>query len=144
MLRVPASGLASLTKACDEKIGGTDCHVITSKLDPATLPGGGKLPNGRLIGTTMTTLWIGKKDHLIHQTRQTIDSSALAMPTISDPQIKATLEKLKKPATPEAIAAWRAQWEKSMKAAQNGTFVFTQTHENISVNKKFSPSDFAR
>jgi hypothetical protein len=26
----------------------------------------------------------------------------------------------------------------------SGKFTFTQTHENIVVNKKFSPADFAR
>lgn len=43
---------AALKRDRDEKIGRVDCHVITSEW-----------PEGKI------TLWIGKRDHLIHQAR---------------------------------------------------------------------------
>jgi ABC-type hemin transport system substrate-binding protein len=56
-----------------------------------------------------------------------------------------------KPATPEAVAAMRPQMKVIMKQVQatlksgfESGVVFTQTHENISVNEKLSPSDFDR
>lgn len=140
-----ANKMIILTKEADAKIGDVDCHAFTSAIDPSKLPGGGKLPNGMgTVGKTATTLWIGKKDHLIHQVRQTIDTSSMSMPAMSDETIKTTLENLKQPATPTAIAAWRTQMQTAMKKAQGSKVVFTQTHENIVVNQKFSPADFAR
>ena len=140
-----ASKMITLTKEPDAKIGDVDCHAFTSAIDPSKFPGGGKLPNGMgTVGKTSTTLWIGKKDHLIHQVRQTIDTSSMSMPAMSDETIKTTLENLKQPATPAAIEAWRTQMETAMKKAQGSKAVFTQMHENIVVNQKFSPADFAR
>jgi hypothetical protein len=140
-----SSKMMTLTKEPDAKIGDVDCHAFTSAIDPSKFPGGGKLPNGMgTVGKTTTTLWIGKKDHLIHQVRQTIDTSSMSMPAMSDDTIKTTLENLKQPATPAAIAAWRTQMETAMKKAQGSKAVFTQTHENIVVNQKFLPADFVR
>ena len=61
-------------------------------------------PNWGSLGMVTTTLWIGKTDHLIHQTRQVMPVPAKAPITI----------------------------------------VMTQSHENIVVNQKFTPADFAR
>jgi hypothetical protein len=144
-LRLAAAGATKLTQEPDAKIGDADCHAFTSAIDPAKLPGGGKLPNNMgSVGMTTTTLWIGKKDHLIHQVRHTIDASHMSMPPMSDDAIKNTLTKMGKPATPEAIAAMRKQMETMMKTAQSSKYVFIQTHENIVVNKKFSAADFVR
>jgi RNA polymerase sigma factor (sigma-70 family) len=138
VLGVPALGRSQLKRNSDEKIGNVDCFVISSTLPPIKLPN-----NTGISGTTMTTLWIGKQDHLIHQIQQTAEGMSITPPRETDSDIKTILERQNKPATPENIAALRAELEKSMKLAQNGKFVFIQTHENISVNQKFSPSDFA-
>jgi hypothetical protein len=90
-----------------------------------------------------TTLWIGKRDHLIHQTQTVMEGLTIRMPQESDSDLKTILERQNKPATPEAIAALRTELEASMKLARSGTFVSTQTHENISLNQNFSPADFA-
>lgn len=140
-----ANKMITLTKEVDAKIGDVDCHAFTSAIDPSKFSSGGKLPNGMgTVGKIATTLWIGKKDHLIHQVRQTIDTSSMSMPAMSDDTIKTTLKNLKQPATPAAIAAWRTQMETAMKKAQGSKAVFTQTHENIVVNQKFLPADFVR
>jgi RNA polymerase sigma factor (sigma-70 family) len=149
VLGVPASGRSQLKKESDEKVGAVDCCVISSVIDPAKLPDKGKLPNNTgKIGTITTTLWIGKHDHLIHQTRTIMEGATITLPQQSDSDLKTILERQNKPATPEAIAELRAFLEKSTKLAQSalnsGKFVFTQTHENIIVNQKFSPADFAR
>ena len=137
-LRVISSPRAKVQRLPDEKIGDTDCHVIANGLDPIELP-----HNTGTSGKVATQLWIGKQDHLIHQIKTTSEGASVKM-QIKDESLKTILERQGKPATPEAIAAMRAEMEKSMKAAQGGKFVFTQTHENISVNQQFSPTDFER
>jgi RNA polymerase sigma factor (sigma-70 family) len=145
VLGVPALGRTELTKQNDEKIGGVDCYVFTSKLDATKLLAQAKLPkNVGSLGITTTTFWIGKRDHLIHQIRTSMEGMSITMPHQSDDNIKTILERQDKPATPEAIATWRIQMDAMMKQAQGAKFVFTETHENISVNENFSPSDFSR
>jgi hypothetical protein len=149
VLGVPATGRTELKKESDEMINGVDCHVFTSKLDTAKLLNGTKTPaNVGNLGITTTTFWIGKRDHLIHKTRTSIEGMSMTLPRKNDEFYKTMLERQNKPATPEAIAALRTGMETVMKKAQSamksGGFVFTQTHENIVVNRKFSPADFAR
>jgi hypothetical protein len=63
---------------------------------------------------------------------------------MTDEQIKTIMEKAKQPATPEAIASFKAKMDAAMKGMQGQKIIITQTHENIVVNQKFSPADFAR
>jgi C-terminal processing protease CtpA/Prc len=113
-----------------------------------------KVPDIGKPGTASTMLWIGKRDFLIHQSRtryvEKTDSSAPTDQAI-DEAIKTSLKMQNKPVTPEAIAAMRPQMKEIMKQVQTtlklgfeSGIVFTQTHENIVVNQKFSPADFAR
>jgi hypothetical protein len=144
-----ASGRYPLTKEKDAKVGDVDCYVVSSAMiDLSKVPSIGK------PGSVSTTLWIGKGDFLIHQCRmryvEKTDSSAPTDQAI-DEAIKTSLKMQNKPATPEAIAAMRPQMKEIMKQVQTtlkssfeSGIVFTQTHENISVNQKFLPSDFAR
>lgn len=88
----------------DEKIGDVNCYVFTSESK----------------GTTKT-LWIGKKDYLIHQVR-----------TVSSPEsVKAALDK-----------AAKVTGVPTQNVPQGITS--TETHLNIVVNKQLSPSDFQR
>ena len=145
-LRLVLMGATKLTQEPDATIGGVDCHVFTSKRDPSKIPGSGKLPAGiGSVGEMTTTFWIGKKDHLIRQTLLVMDTSQMTMPTMSDEQIKDIIGKTTgKPATTEAIAAMRKIMEGGQKQLRAGNMTFLETHENIVVNQKFSPSDFAR
>ena len=77
-----------------------------------------------LKGTTKT-IWIGKQDFLIHQIRNVTSAEAM----------KAALAEAAK-RHPE-IAARRGNREPQ-------GITSTETHANIVVNQKFSPSDFAR
>jgi|GEM_PF-1044549 len=142
-----ASGRHPLQKEKDAKVGNVDCYVVSSVLDFSKIPDNKGKP-----GTASTMLWIGKRDFLIHQCRtkyvEKVDSNALSDQAI-DEAIKKSLEMQNKPATPEAIAAMRPQMKAIMKQVQStlksgfeSGIVFTQTHENIVVNKQFSPSDF--
>ena len=145
VLGLPASGRTELTKQNDEMIGGVDCYVFTSRLDATKLLAQAKSPkNVGNLGITTTTFWIGKRDHLIHQTRASSEGISITMPRQSDDSIKTILERQNKPATPDDIAAWRTQMDAMMKQAQGAKFIFTETHENISVNENFSLSDFSR
>lgn len=131
-----ASGRSRVEREHDEKIGGTDCYVITSRLGPMKLPN-----NTGRSGTTTARLWIGKQDHFIHQIETTIEGGMPAL-KITDASLKTILARQDKPTTPETLAALRAELEKSMKLAQKGKFVFVQTHKKISVDQTLSRSDF--
>jgi RNA polymerase sigma factor (sigma-70 family) len=145
MLKIPASGFSPLLRAPDEKAGGVDCFVISVIIDLTTSPDTSKFPvNVKGLKQVKTTLYVGKDDHLIHQTRQNIDLGATPNLLMTDEQIKTIMEKAKQPATPEAIAAFRAKMGAAMKGMQGQKIIITQTHENIVVNQKFSPADFAR
>lgn len=118
VLGVPAMGRSQLKKEGDEKVGDVDCCVFSSVIDPAKLPNKGELPNttGK-VGTVTTTFWIGKQDHLIHQTRQTMEGMSVTLPRQSNDNLKTILERQNKPATPEAIAALRKEMEAANKQA---------------------------
>ncbi len=143
-----ASGRYPLQKKEDAKVGDVDCYVVSGVMDLSKQPDKGK------PGTATTVLWIGKSDFLVHQCRTTyvekVDSSVASDEAI-DEAIKKSLEMQNKPVTPEAVAAMRPQMKVIMKQVQAtlktgfaAGIVFTQTHENISVNQKFLPSDFDR
>ena len=136
-----ASGRFPLKEEADAKIGNVDCYVVSSGMIDLS-----QVPDIRKPGTASATLWIGKMDFLIHQCRiryvEKVDLSDQAI----DEAIKRSLAMQHKPATPEAIAALRPQMNEIMKQLQSSFksgIVYTQTHENIVVNQKFSPADFA-
>lgn len=123
----------------DAVVNGVDCYVLSGRIEKV------KLQNEK---TTMV-FWIGKQDHLVHQTQLTVEKVAIPpAPPMSDADIKKMLEKENQSATPEAIAKFRTVYGQMLKQAQkmagSGPIVFTQTHDNITLNQRFSPSDFAR
>jgi RNA polymerase sigma factor (sigma-70 family) len=146
-LAVISSPRAHVKRLSDEKIDATDCYVIEISFDLMEQPHDTNISSAKMT----TQFWIGKQDHFIRQIKSTSESAEVTQIKdedlkINDASLKAFLERQGKTATPEAIAAMRAQMEKSIKALQ-GTkvirkLIFTQTDENISVNQKFSPSDF--
>jgi RNA polymerase sigma factor (sigma-70 family) len=138
----PAS--LTLQKQGDEKVDGFDCYVVSSST-------GRKAGQGVAVQKTTTTLWIGKLDRLIHQTQIVVEAASIKLPQFSDTNLKNMLQEQNKPVTPDAIAALRKQLEATTKQAQavlksdkSGEIVFTQTHENIVANQKFSPADFTQ
>jgi RNA polymerase sigma factor (sigma-70 family) len=144
-LGIFATGRTETKRQADEKVGGVDCYVVVSVLDATKL----KVPKTKNavvdvknLGTSTTTLWIGKNDHLIRKARTTTAGMSVAM-KFTDESLKVQLERQKKPVTPENLAALRAEMENSMAQMKNSGFAFTETHENIIVNQKFSPADFA-
>jgi len=138
-----ASGDVPLSKERDERVGGVDCYVIASVLDPAKAPHQGKSPESTFKLMT-TTWWIGRGDHLIHQVRQSMEGMAITSLHQTDADLITILERQNKPVTPAAVAALRDQMAAELKQAQGAKMVFTQTHENITVNRGFAPADFAR
>ncbi len=137
-LKVWSSPLAHTQKFADEKIGDTDCYVIERSLDPMPLP-----HNQGTTGKSTTRLWIGKRDHLIHQIQTTSEGASVNM-NFTDEAVKTQLERQGKPVTPEAMAEMRATLEKDTQAAKGKKFVFLQTHENISVNQELADTNFQR
>ncbi len=143
------SGRYPLQREKDGKVGNLDCYVVSTEMDLSKELDAGK------PGTVSAMLWIGKQDFLVHQTRtryvERVDENALSSDQAIDAAIKKALTMQNKPVTPEAIAAMRPQMRATMKqvlstlkAGFKAGIVVTQTHENISVNQKSSPSDFVR
>ena len=95
---------SSETRRADEKVGEVVCYVLTSESKGRT-----------------RTLWIGKKDFLIHQVRTV--TSAEAMKAALDQAAKVT--GVHPQITPQGITS-------------------TETHMNIVANKTFLPADFER
>ena len=143
------SGRYPLEKAKDAQVGEVNCYVLTNSVDLSKVPAAGK------PGTVWTTLWIGKDDFLVHQTRtryvEPVNEKALSSDQALDDAIKKTLEMQNKPATPEAVAAMRPQMRAIMKQVQStlkagftAGIVTTQTHSSIKVNQALQPADFSR
>lgn len=136
-----------LIKERDERIGETDCHVLSVETD-----------QGKAL------LWIGKKDFLIHQSQQRskrdfeatdneikLLSVGFPLPLpieemkrrINEGRIKA--DATRKPVTVVFSTKKGVPGLNSMTIEPQALFtIFTQTHENIVVNPKFSSKDFAR
>jgi RNA polymerase sigma factor (sigma-70 family) len=148
-LAVVSSPRAHVKRLSDEKIAATDCYVIEISFDLMEQPHDTNISSAKMT----TQFWIGKQDHFIRQIKSTSENAEVTQIKdenlkINDASLKAILERQGKTATPEAIAAIHAAMEKSIKALQGKKvirkFILTQTDENISVNQKFSPSDFQR
>ena len=148
-LAVISSPRAHVKRLSDEKIAATDCYVIEISFDLMEQPHDTNISSAKMT----TQFWIGKQDHFIRQIKSTSENAEVTQIKdedlkIDDASLKAILERQGKTATPEAIAAIHAAMEKSIKALQGKKvirkFILTQTDENISVNQKFSPSDFQR
>jgi RNA polymerase sigma factor (sigma-70 family) len=147
-LAVISSPRIHAKRLSDEKIAETDCYVIETSIDME------QSHDTNISSAKMTTqFWIGKQDHFIRQIKSTSENAEVTQIKdedlkINDASLKAILERQGKTATPEAIAAIHAAMEKSIKALQGKKvirkFILTQTDENISLNQKFSPSDFQR
>jgi RNA polymerase sigma factor (sigma-70 family) len=148
-LAVISSPRIHAKRLSDEKIAETDCYVIETSIDIMEQPHDTNISSAKMT----TQFWIGKQDHFIRQIKSTSEDTSITQIKdedleIDDESLKAILERQGKTATPEAIAAIHAAMEKSIKALQGKKvirkLIFTQTDENISVNQKFSPSDFQR
>lgn len=136
-LEIFSSSRVQTRRFPDETVGGVACYVIEDTLHPVKLP-----HSSGTSGTVTTQLWIGKQDHLIRRIKTTTRGASVQMP-IKDQNLKTILARQGKAATPEAMAALRSEME-ARNVPATGDFVFTQSHENISVNRNFSTSDFAR
>jgi hypothetical protein len=137
-LKSLASGRSKLTRQKDENIGDFDCLVVAGDV------------SGKNGANMKMTLWIGKRDFLIHQSQQAM-AGLPRMPELqglSDSEIRDSLSRAGKPATPEAIATLKKQMQDALKATlatlNTGNFSVIQTHENIVVNQKYSPADFSQ
>jgi RNA polymerase sigma factor (sigma-70 family) len=137
-----ASGHYPLKRENDAKVGDVDCYVVSSEMIDLS-----KVPDIGKPGSASTTFWIGKRDFLMHQIRTRYVEKADSSDQAIDEAIKKSLKMQNKPVTPEAVAAMRPQMKTIMEQLKSGFesgIVFTQTHENIVVNEKLSPADFAR
>jgi hypothetical protein len=151
-LSLSAAGKVQTIKKPNELVGDVDCYVISREVRADTLRAEGKLPNLGNLGTatSVEVFWIGKHDHLIHQIQSSLDLSSISTPPLlSDVEATKMLEQAKEPVTPENIARLKMEYEKNAKPAflstlKSGKIVFTEIHENIEVNKKFSNADFVR
>ena len=141
--------MTHLAEETDEKVGETVCRVLSAETKDGT-----------------TRLWIGKDDFLVHQSQQSIkgrlpdatDSEVASMladipgrPPLSVSEMKTRISRGRREASAtmkRVIVVFSdnngTSGLKSMTIDPPGITVFTQTHENISVNQQYSATDFAR
>lgn len=138
---------AHVVRKADEKVGAADCYVMSSETE-----------------ARMSTLWIGRRDSLIHKSQQVMKSklaecteeevtellrpfpgAKLSVKEIRQ-QINAARQKARSSLQPVTIHFKKSPGETGLDSMtiSPGARVFTQTYENISVNRQFSPGDFAR
>ncbi|HEY5345247.1 MAG TPA: sigma factor-like helix-turn-helix DNA-binding protein [Verrucomicrobiae bacterium] len=106
---------SNFQKQRDEKVGNVNCYVLIGHL--------------KVTRDLPVTLWIGKNDFLIHQSRRTSWAGGAAV------QISPT-------ATPEEIAAAKKELLQINANAKRQILTNTETHENIVTNQSFSKDDF--
>jgi hypothetical protein len=139
-------GKYPVKKEKDDAVGKVECYVLSAEQD---------LSKAGKPGSVSVTLWIGKQDYLVHQSRtryvETVDDNAGMSDQALDDAIKKSLEMQHKPVTPEAVAAMRPQMRAMMKQVQSTLkagykegMITTVTHENINANPSFATGDFAR
>jgi RNA polymerase sigma factor (sigma-70 family) len=137
---------AQVVREPDEDLGKTGCYVLSAESDGGTV-----------------TLWIGKQDWLIHQSREQINVQ------ITDSDVRALLAKIPVPPASSIVELKRRLNEGRKKAKATGkpvtvmltadkaatglnsltfdtpeTLIFTQTVGNMVLNPAFSPADFRR
>jgi hypothetical protein len=107
--------MSNLTALPDENVGSFDCYVLS-----------GDVAGQKLI------LWI-TKDFLVIQKRQILGGK-IAIPEVSDADMKRGLEELKQSSTPEAVARMKQtiQFAREMSAGLKGSI--TETVESIELN----------
>jgi RNA polymerase sigma factor (sigma-70 family) len=125
----------------DEAVNGFDCYVLTGVIN--------KKDHDTAKLESSATVWIGKKDNLIHKTHVVMKPIVMATtPEVTDEQIKKVLEMQNKPATPEAIAELRPLIAETVKQTQklmaSGSIDYVQTRDQIVVNETYPETDFAR
>ena len=116
----------------DQTVGGVDCYVALGVLQD----------NGE---TDSTTLWIGKKDYLIHRLDELMVAWSKEQP-IEDSSMITELKKRNETVTPESIANLKNKFivaqRASMDSLKSGPTEFTESHVNIMTDKTFAPADF--
>jgi RNA polymerase sigma factor (sigma-70 family) len=148
--KVEGYGKVEAKRDKDGRVGDVDCYVIRSVMGaggtmPAALGKMGMPPSTRLF---WRLFWIGKRDHLIHQIQSSVDfgsTTSTSPPRLTDDEIKKLLERESKPVTAQSIADTRTRLEALSKQTQivmKGKMVVTETHEDIVLDQKFSPTDF--
>ncbi|GEM_PF-4342798 len=140
---------ARLVKEPDAKINGVDCYVISARTD------GGD-----------ATLWIGKSDSLIHQSRQNVRtklpeatdaeiSTLLAgipgLPPLPPGEMKNRINDARKEATATGKPVTVIFSTNTTQSGLNwvtvnppDAVVYTQTQDSIAVNEKLSPADLSQ
>jgi len=122
----------------NQTINGVNCFVISSRLESIDLPN-----NMGKSGEITTRIWVGQHDFLIHKVQLISEGSTIVASPPTDSNLKAMLGRQNKPATPEAMAELRLEFETAAKKS-HGKFIFTQTHENIVINQPIAKKTFTR
>ena len=109
-----------------------DCYVLSRGTASVDLPYG-----MGSTGTSLTRLWIGKTDHLIHKIQITLEGGTTTF------ELDVRLQLIGS-ANVSPTGATQNRWKPGPAKTPNGKIVLTQTHDNIVTNQIFSPRDFAR
>jgi len=107
----------------DDKVADIRCYVVTAKEPGATI-----------------TLWIGKQDLLIHQSR--VFKSALKMPPLDDKAIGQMLASRNIPVSPQSIALAKPMINQQIEQFFKSPLTVTETDEVMAADSAFSQNDF--
>jgi hypothetical protein len=107
--------MANVTALPDEKVGDIDCYVIS----------------GDVAGQKQM-LWI-TKDFLVIQKRHILGGN-VAIPEVSDADMKRSLEELKQSSTPEAVARMKQTMQTAREMSTRAKGSITETVESIELN----------
>jgi len=107
----------------DVRVGTNDCYVLSAQ-QPAL----------------KITLWIGKQDWLIHQSRLT--KGAMPVHPLDDKAVTELLTARNLPVTPATIAMAKTMMQQQIEQFMKSDITLTETDENISVDETFSKQDF--
>jgi RNA polymerase sigma factor (sigma-70 family) len=111
------------TRGRDEKIGDVDCYVLA-----------GKLPALKM------TLWVGKNDFLIHQSR--VVKAAMPVQMLDDAAAAAILKAHNIPVTPQSLATAKQMAYQEMQRFMGTPVTITETDETIDTDAALSQKDF--
>jgi hypothetical protein len=107
--------MANVTALPDENVGGFDCYVVS----------------GDVAGQKQI-LWI-TKEFLVIQKRHILGGN-VAIPEVSDADMKRSLEELKQSSTPEAVARMKQTMQTAREMSTRAKGSITETVESIELN----------
>jgi RNA polymerase sigma factor (sigma-70 family) len=116
---------SDFTRSKDARVGTNDCYVLSAQQPEIKI-----------------TLWIGKLDWLVHQSRLT--KGAMPVPPLDDKAVMELLTVRHLPVTPASIAIAKTMMQEQVGQFMKSDITLTETDESISVDETLSKQDLVQ